>query len=564
MEDYKDIDWLDRDSNQIEGLDHLGIQAISVAMYSKLLPGITNVTDRARYFSFYPWLLSKYDPARSENWFIFLRRHEFLLSLVANYAVHLQKADSTYDGGAVVGSDRAKDAIAEASTSSRKIPLVDYTALDSKGRRGAKGSYFKNREGGYDQYYKRQLDILRLTTESGSAGIPDRNIVKQVGVPIAASVDSQSGFTDLSKLASKDDVSLNDLERLVDLVLPWKISEDSEEERLLTECFFGLNQEALTLQDKSQLSARRNSLLLILSFLNEGAEPQSINELVDEFRWCVMFNCLPDNRPWDVNENLAVTRRMWGIYQLQDVFNYTLENFLWAVLEALDQPSKWPSQIDVIMDKMIEIISKNFLANETTQYIEKTTVLKTLKDYVFKSKRSYDEDSNEPFGRYSDRIIYEKLSATEDVEESLVLATHMLCRLLSRLESPLYGLFDFDIDFMKRYPLNLDYMRKKVQAMGDFPFKVFLQQILKEIIIKRHLKVAARKLSQQGQSTFKFIPDAGRLIRIAEKPVLPTLTSPRLRQAIRILCDLHLISFDARGLRLTAKGKGIIKVCHAL
>ncbi len=50
-------DWLERDSNIIEGLDHLGIQVVSVNLYGLLLPGITNVTDRARYYSFYTWVL---------------------------------------------------------------------------------------------------------------------------------------------------------------------------------------------------------------------------------------------------------------------------------------------------------------------------------------------------------------------------------------------------------------------------------------------------------------------------------------------------------------------------
>ena len=45
----------------IGGLDHLGTQAPCVLIYSQLLPGITNVTDRARYYSFYPWLIWSFD-----------------------------------------------------------------------------------------------------------------------------------------------------------------------------------------------------------------------------------------------------------------------------------------------------------------------------------------------------------------------------------------------------------------------------------------------------------------------------------------------------------------------
>ena len=44
-------------SHSITGQDHLGVRAPCEGIYKQLLPGITNVTDRARYYSFYPWLL---------------------------------------------------------------------------------------------------------------------------------------------------------------------------------------------------------------------------------------------------------------------------------------------------------------------------------------------------------------------------------------------------------------------------------------------------------------------------------------------------------------------------
>lgn len=46
---------------QIGGLDHLAVQAPCISIYGRLLPGITNVTDRARYYSFYPWLIWSLD-----------------------------------------------------------------------------------------------------------------------------------------------------------------------------------------------------------------------------------------------------------------------------------------------------------------------------------------------------------------------------------------------------------------------------------------------------------------------------------------------------------------------
>lgn len=43
------------------GRDPLGIQNSSIATYSKLLPGLTNLTRHIRYYSLYCWLLSEYD-----------------------------------------------------------------------------------------------------------------------------------------------------------------------------------------------------------------------------------------------------------------------------------------------------------------------------------------------------------------------------------------------------------------------------------------------------------------------------------------------------------------------
>ena len=94
-------------TNQITGHDHLGVQVVSIALYSELLPGLTNVTDRLRYYSFYPWVLHRYakDVRRAsyEPWYDHLRRADFLLALVAK-THHL---DGQEGAEAVVGSETA-------------------------------------------------------------------------------------------------------------------------------------------------------------------------------------------------------------------------------------------------------------------------------------------------------------------------------------------------------------------------------------------------------------------------------------------------------------------------
>ena len=69
------------------GRDPLGVQNSSVATYSNLLPGLTNLTGHIRYYSLYCWLLSEYDKLEKAtninvHQYNFIRRAELALALI--------------------------------------------------------------------------------------------------------------------------------------------------------------------------------------------------------------------------------------------------------------------------------------------------------------------------------------------------------------------------------------------------------------------------------------------------------------------------------------------------
>ena len=73
----------------ISGLDQLGLNLTSERIFDLLLPGINNVTQRVRYYSFYCWFFDWYattirNTSRSKQ-NNYLRRAEFLLALIAAY-----------------------------------------------------------------------------------------------------------------------------------------------------------------------------------------------------------------------------------------------------------------------------------------------------------------------------------------------------------------------------------------------------------------------------------------------------------------------------------------------
>ncbi|RYF46244.1 MAG: hypothetical protein EOO27_39800, partial [Comamonadaceae bacterium] len=86
----------------IGGLDHLGTQGPCLQIYSQLLPGITNVTDRARYYSLYPWLVWSFEPrfpgADAAQFIEFFRRADCLFSLIAERHGRVTDGDAERHG----------------------------------------------------------------------------------------------------------------------------------------------------------------------------------------------------------------------------------------------------------------------------------------------------------------------------------------------------------------------------------------------------------------------------------------------------------------------------------
>src|SRR5262249_47779260 len=105
------------------GLDPLGMQTGSVNIYQRLLPGISNVTLRMRYYGIYAWLADTYakqvGDTNTKNWQRFVRRAEALYALIA------QRQGNEIG---VAGVDWARDALeAIAQTKNETIEFAVAT-----------------------------------------------------------------------------------------------------------------------------------------------------------------------------------------------------------------------------------------------------------------------------------------------------------------------------------------------------------------------------------------------------------------------------------------------------
>lgn len=93
-------EWTERAEKR--GLDPLGMQNAGVALYQALLPGISNVTLRMRYYGYYCWVSDAYAKSGATDkftaWQSWVRRAEALYALVSSLATGQNGVADEADG----------------------------------------------------------------------------------------------------------------------------------------------------------------------------------------------------------------------------------------------------------------------------------------------------------------------------------------------------------------------------------------------------------------------------------------------------------------------------------
>ena len=241
------------------GLDHLGAQAPCIHIYGRLIPGITNVTDRARYYSFYPWLFAALDrvdesltPSRLQDLF---RRAECLFTLIAERHARVSGGSdgtrrSDRHGIAMVGRDSLLPALDTLESSSGELRLSQYATLESHDER-----YFKNPWGGLAQYYRGTLEELGILIADSKTGA---RYTEEIGKPIAGALEKTVEGEQFVQALLRDVVSLDDLDSFAPLC-PCQLSESEDEHDSLIDTFFDRAE-----NHSEEGRFRRDSLCLLL------------------------------------------------------------------------------------------------------------------------------------------------------------------------------------------------------------------------------------------------------------------------------------------------------------
>jgi len=508
------------------GRDHLGLQATSVATYSFLVPGLTNLTQRARYYSYYPWLVEQYaQEIRSSNLYEFnkfMRRGELL------YAFASIMLDSELRG--VVGSLFVRTYLKENGipSNSTDINLSEYADIQ-KGKK----TYWQLSGGAFTQYYLGPLIDIGILARAANHRIP---VATDIGREIAKSFEQSIG-NDAKKVILSSihsgKLRYSELNKYLHSILPDKIDARGKEASMLLE---QLIPPATDLRGIN----RREVILFYLSYLSQD----SLSDGQYDLPRAIYYSDGNTKKGLSFPES---TRSLygWRFYQISEYVHYALEYVMFYLLSFLHEEGGW-----ITIEQCTDVIQKGILKEVSNiipglKGITKTTPLST----VINKLRVYNSVSRNNKGSPE----WLMPSRTEYDDGNLARALMLLFAVYTRHERELNNLYHYGITHhIIRDNSFLDILRFCSREL-ETPFNSFLHKLVQKHIISCHMEVSYRKMRGDMKNTLKFQYEDASLSGL--EIVNPVMTSPRLLSVLNFIKDLGLVSKDNKP---TKDGLGLI------
>lgn len=503
--------------NLITGLDPLSLQTTSEATYATMLPGISNLTNRLRYYGFYCWLLDFYfkkeKQGNSTEQYKFIRRGELMIAIL----MQSEKKEVLQ----ITGSSFAADLINNQAGKSFDLAAgADKDNTDKK-------VYWKYSSGAFGQYYFGPLRALSLVISAiNDDGDVIYNIAQQHPRQKVSGSQLSDAFDSTLSTTIKDLVYKNlregilyekDIPELIKYFSIEKVNPESNEWQLYADMLLDKDEPGQEIEEQFTFHRKETILELIqLALENEN-----------EYDWYKLlikaYNLKMGTEAKPVSETLIG----WYTYQFNEYFQYASGAIFWATLQHLynfQQDQYLPS----FVKDFGEAITKD-LCKEITNSLPDSTVQQIL------SGLPTDKDEEK---------LYEAIetNANSSPLEAAKNGFLLLFRLYMENKDSLHRLKEFmSRKQMIREGNMVDGLLFIHTGQSD-TIENFIHQFLLRKIIYRHQMVAIRKMGNGSQSTHKFIIEDQYLRFIDIFP--PRNTSPRMNALLNILSDLGVIASD--------------------
>lgn len=494
----------------ITGLDPLGLQTASEKIYSYLLPGITNLTNRIRYYGFYCWLLNKYielydGRITQQSHRRFIRRSELLIALI------MMKSDP--EASQITGSRKAREILSEIGAKGT-IKIAQF-ADD----RQSEDAYWKYATGAFGQYYSASIKQIGLIREDMVSNDHHVHMITEkgdfiTGLELAESFNASLNENHVDQFLSAVEVGEVTLEQCMELYSSFSMTriptESVEKDYYLTL----LKQPDYPKSKKISTSNRSNTLSSIIEHLESSEDGSNTEEYL---------SYIFDNNRKEQKASVEV-EYLWYLYRVNEYWQYALGTFFWAAMYTLKAHSGALPKVELI-DKVIEKIldSENINSDESmsTQFTEPD--IKTL------------------------RIMSDNIAAAvkrDNTDEALSSAYDLLKSILGIDSNKIEADFNILIELGLVHSISFWSDNLEMEGNQDFEMsvEVFLQKFISTYILDRHKQVALRKLGNGSRSSIKFTEERG--IYFFKGNFSPSFTNPRIGTALNMLNDLGKIKQD--------------------
>lgn len=468
------------------GRDPMGIENSSIATYGCLLPGLTNLTKRIRYYSFYCWLIDEYNSAGATKYKThqrnFIRRAELSIAFIMH-----ELGENSIVGSQFISGD-----------SFREIRPGVYNIAEGADYRKEKTaeSYWTFPQGALGQYYAGSLIALRLIRfEDG--WFYDRSKGKELAQAFRESVDENVRSRFLSCVESGY-IHGADRPTLAQLSVA-KIKRDSSEWNLLNHIIISPDENGSTL--------RQESIYLFLRAIAAGIDISKFPEY--EF-----------TKNKDANPNSAAFG--WSFYYLCEALHYSIETIFWLVLEKAEKKDMSP--LPVFLKECESAIKENLKDCELSYSVEENLIINTQDIPALLIDLQGSVKNNE-------------------VEKAASQAIWLICRIYNETEPIIDQIIKFERanSLDRQFGILSSVMYLYIQKNLSVRFDQFIGKVIRQVM-NDHTMSACRKMGNNLSDLRKFFIEDGCIFFVEKR--LPVFTNPRTNSLFNFLKDLGYIGND--------------------
>jgi hypothetical protein len=549
--------------------DPLGLDRVSNRLTSDMLTGITALTRRARYYSFYVWIIKNINDTENINSFdqfenvFFDRERAYAMACIAHEQSGL---NPNGDHSNILGSQKGGPKWRETGS---KLKMRGFRHLG-------------NRLGGYGYYYQASIRNLGLTEQEQI-----RDILTPLGRKLAESFEKSISQTEYyRKFIGKDTIPksvLNEYGTKCCLCLLCR--RDAPDRDILRDIVFGKNQDA---SGNRYHQNRQSTLALILYdiyILSQQLEPLDEQKFLD-IAYFNQFASKETVRKCGFPSQLQETLENWKIFRSHDYFSYACESLFHFFLRTLDINRA----TGLSFSNFIDLVNNVELVKELSFLLEaklnaKSSKAVLLNDILLKiaslvsdhDLSHFDSDVSKEFdsncnlrSRINEQIIATKIhnaiksNKAINLSKATVWASLILLLLYVRFYwrsktkdmSWRWLVLKSESDLS---PLRLIFQLKDKLSNPNYTMFDFVSWIYKDYILTQAINIYNKK---SGSSLYSrqitwFHPD-GEIYRI-DRLYDPRFRNSRFYSCLNILSDLGLCINNGNHYELTLDGKHLLK-----